>query len=248
MKKASHHPILFEDQWLILINKPSGALSHPNPNEPSNARCAFEGSYNRDERRFSTPLGPIWLIHRLDQETSGVLLAAKSKEISLECRQLFEDGKVKKIYQALMAGRLVPPVGIWRDCIEKRQLEGMVRSSVLPGKAPNAELHYKVRPSTGILPQILPEAVTARKLSFVEVELITGRTHQIRIQGASRKNPIAGDRIYGDFELNRHLRQFLGLKRLFLHAARLEFSHPMGGGSLKIESPLPKELQLVRVC
>ena len=70
-------PVLFEDRWLIVVNKPAGVLSHPNPKGNADDRCAFEGAYDFDEKAFSSAAGKVWLIHRLDQDTSGVLLAAR---------------------------------------------------------------------------------------------------------------------------------------------------------------------------
>src|SRR5512142_595610 len=90
-------PVLFEDADLIVVDKPEGVLSHPNPG-PKTPEAAFEGPYDLGDRRFETPQGPLWLIHRLDQDTSGVLLAAKNEKSAAACRNAFQERDVKKSY------------------------------------------------------------------------------------------------------------------------------------------------------
>lgn len=247
---ATRCPVLFRDQWLILVNKPAGVLSHPNFNpSPSplptgerarvRGRCAFEGPYDFTDRRFDTPEGPVWLIHRLDQDASGVLFAVRERSIVKRSRSLFEERQIQKQYLALVCGR--PPwQGKWRDHLSERREKARVRSFVKRSRSstttaslpPNAELRYSVK-------RIFPRV----DLSLLSIQLITGKTHQIRVQAAFRGFPIAGDEVYGDFPFNRKLRKTLGLRRLFLHAQSLSFPHPKTGCFLKIESSLPKELE-----
>lgn len=230
-------PILFEDADLLVIDKPEGVLSHPNPGSKSPA-SAFEGPYDLGDRRFQTPQGPIWLIHRLDQDTSGVLLAAKNKKSVAACRDSFEKREVKKDYIALVSRRPMPAHGIWRDHLMERRSEGGVRSAVSTLGKPNAFLNYKMK-----------EYFPKFNLSFLEIGLLTGKTHQIRIQSAYHGHPVAGDRVYGNFTLNKELKAALDLRRLFLHAWRLTLPHPTSGKLLTIESPLPEDLEncLLRV-
>ncbi len=224
-------PILFEDADLLVINKPEGILSHPNPGTQG-AACAFEGVYDLGDRRFETPRGPVWLIHRLDQDTSGALLAVKNKKSAAACRNAFENRKVKKIYVALVLRRPMPAQGIWRDALTERRSGGGVRAAINPSGKPNAFLNYKMK-----------ESFSKFNLSLLEIELLTGKTHQIRVQSAYRGHPVAGDRVYGNFTLNKELRKDLDLRRLFLHAWRLILPHPSSGKLLTIESPLPEELE-----
>jgi RluA family pseudouridine synthase len=226
-------PVLFEDRWLIVIDKPQGVLSHPNP-RGEDERCAFEGRYDFDEKTFATPAGTVWLIHRLDQDTSGVLLAAKDEQTADACRLAFGNNEVKKLYLALASGGGLKPHGIWQDHLAVKHERSKVRTEVIRGPRPNAESHFRV----------LTYSATHR-LTLIEVGLITGKTHQIRVQLASRHHPIVGDDVYGDFPLNRRLRKDLGAKRLCLHARRLEFKHPATNAALKIEAPLAKELEAV---
>jgi RluA family pseudouridine synthase len=174
----------------------------------------------------------VWLIHRLDQDTSGVLLAAKSKESAAACRNAFEERKVKKNYVALVSRRPMPAQGIWRDALMERRAGGGIRAAINFSGRPNAFLNYKMK-----------EYFPKLNLSLLEIELLTGKTHQIRIQSAYRGHPVAGDRVYGNFTLNKELRQAIELHRLFLHAWRLVLPHPSSGKMLTVEAPLPEELE-----
>ena len=254
----TRRPILFQDEFLVVVNKPADVLSHPNPNAPhpnplplqgrgkvargeprqgrgkgGTVRSAFEGTYHYGDRRFDTPQGPIWLIHRLDQDASGVLLAARDRKSVLACRTAFDRFEVEKRYLTLLSGRPLPPRGSWQDHLEERKKANYVRSFIVRGK-PNAELQYATK-------KLFPNF----KLSLVEIKLITGKTHQIRIQAAFHGHPVTGDRIYGNFSLNKKLRSVIGLKRIFLHASVLSFKHPITGNPLQIEAPLPEELEEV---
>jgi RluA family pseudouridine synthase len=230
----TEHPLLFEDEWLVVIDKPSGVLSHPNPGALSaKNRGAFEGRYDFNQKSFSTPSGKLWLLHRLDQDTSGLLLAAKNEKMARALREAFDAGKIQKNYLALVRG-LAEPKGQWRDHLSLSRDGGKVRTRVVRGAEINAELRFK-----------LCGASASHRVSLLEIELLTGRTHQIRVQAASRQHVLAGDDLYGDFSWNRKLRSELGLKRLFLHAALLAFVHPQTRKKLLIQAPLSKELEPV---
>ena len=224
-------PILFEDRWLMVVNKLAGVLSHPNPKGSADDRCAFEGRYDFEEKAFTSPAGRLWLIHRLDQDTSGVLLAAKDLKTANACRLAFEQDAVRKLYVTLAAGGGLKKAGTWLDHLAVKHERNRVRTEVVRGLRPNAEARFRL---LGYSAQ--------HRLSWIEVELITGRTHQIRVQCASRHLPIVGDDVYGDFELNRRLRKELGLRRLCLHARTLQLKHPVTGAPLVIEAPLPDDI------
>ena len=231
-------PILYDWEGLLAVDKPAGVLSHPNPpggpvsKRPK--RSAFEGAYDFDERCFKTPEGPVWLIHRLDQGTSGVLLAARSKEAARESRRLFEEGEIQKSYLVLVISHLKPPRGFWNDCLATRRFKNKVQSCVMPHGPVNARLSYRVR-------RIYPQT----SLSLIDVSLLTGKTHQIRVQCAHRGYPVAGDDVYGDFRLNRRLRREFRIDRLFLHAQAVEMKHPLTRKPIKIAAPLPDKLERV---
>lgn len=226
--------VLHEDRFLLVVNKPHGVLSHPNPKSAKAQSAAFEGRYDADARCFTGPAGKIWLIHRLDQDTSGVLLAAKDEKTAAACREAFEAEAVRKIYLALCAGGGLKPEGVWLDHLITAHEGHQVRTTVRHGPRPNAEAKYR----------LIGHSPTHR-LSLVEIELITGKTHQIRVQAASRRLPLVGDDVYGSFDLNRKLRQSLGARRLFLHAHELRLKHPASGQMLSVKAPLPQDLSAV---
>ncbi len=227
-------PVLFEGHGLIAVDKPSGVLSHPNPGKQKSARAVFEGSYDFEDRRFETSEGPVWLIHRLDKDTSGVILAAREASAARDARKLFEEGKIKKEYIALILGRPFPLRGVWSDHILEKKRPDHVRSMIEPGRVVNAELKYAVT-----------KTFIRDALSLIDIQLITGKTHQIRAQSSFRRSPVAGDEVYGNFSENKKLRKSIGLKRLFLHAHKLSFKHPKTGEMVEITSPLPPDLTSV---
>ena len=230
MNTPTPHAV-FEDRWLVVINKPAGVLSHPNPKGKPGEVCAFEGSYDFDAKCFVTPRAKTWLIHRLDQDTSGVLLAAKDEKTAEACRRAFEENSVRKHYLAIAAGGGLGKAGVWLDHLVVNHERKQVRTEVIKGKRPNAEAKYRLLHYSPV-----------HRLSLIEIELITGKTHQIRVQCASRHLPLVGDDVYGNFELNRQLRKSLGLKRLMLHARSLSLKHPVTGDVLTIEAPVPDDM------
>lgn len=232
--------VVYEDDHLILINKPSGILSHPNPLnekkklEGQHGRAAFLGHYDFVQRTFETPQGVVWLLHRLDQEASGILLAAKSAAVATQLRLMFEKHSLQKIYHVVVGGgRVSPPQGKWNDHLGVRRHNKMRRASVQKDAPVNAVMGYTVL-----------EYFEASRMSLIAAKLVTGKLHQIRIQCASHGHPVAGDKLYGDFKWNRSLQKLLGIKRLFLHAASLAFEHPVTKTQLKVEAPFTEELEV----
>lgn len=223
-------PILYQDSCFLVVNKPCGVLSHPNATG-KNQRAAFEGRYDLERRSFHSPAGSVWLVHRLDQDTSGVLVGALDAGTARKCREAFEAGQVKKHYLALVGGS-PPPHGTWLDCLVVNRESKSVRTTVKRGGRPNAELHFRVLRQN-----------RERRLALLEIDLVTGRTHQIRVQAASRHCPVIGDDVYGDFDLNHRLRKTLGIRRLCLHAHQIELPHPSAKGMLRVTAPLPEELE-----
>lgn len=226
----TRHPVLFEDDAVIVIAKPSGILSHPNHAGPTSA--AFEGPYHMNDRTFQTPAGPLWLIHRLDQEASGALLAAKNSGAARACREAFETQKVEKDYLVLVSRKPLPPKGKWMDFLSEKKSGNSVKTRIGTQARPNAVLYYAQK-----------EFFPRFNVALLEVRLVTGKTHQIRAQSAYRGHPVAGDRVYGNFTLNKELRQALDLRRLFLHAWRLVLPNPVSGKPLTVECPLPEDLE-----
>jgi 23S rRNA pseudouridine955/2504/2580 synthase len=212
--------VLHEDEALIAIDKPAGVAVHGG----SGVSLGLIEQLRRErpEARF------LELVHRLDRGTSGVLLLAKKRSALTALHRQLREGEVRKCYVALVKGR-------WQRT--KGSIELPLYKYVLKSG------ERRVRVDEGGQPAHTIVRVTAAygDLTLVEVELKTGRTHQIRVHLAHVGHPIAGDDKYGDFELNKALAR-RGLRRMFLHARRLSFVHPISGAHLTLEAPLPPEL------
>ena len=216
----ANFPILFEDEALLAIDKPAGVAVH------GGSGIAFGVI---EQLRNSRPeLSFLELVHRLDRDTSGLLLLAKKRAALVALHALLRDGKVDKRYLALIRGR-------WPH------LRREVRVSLYKYVDASGERRVRVDPEGQDAITIFTRKSTWPAATLVEARLKTGRTHQIRVHLAHQGFPIAGDDKYGDFEWNRVLGKE-GLKRMFLHAARLGFAHPVGGAAIQLEAPLPPEL------
>ncbi|HEX2826136.1 MAG TPA: RluA family pseudouridine synthase [Burkholderiales bacterium] len=212
--------ILFEDDALLVIDKPAGVAVHGGSGVSSGVIEQLR--HERPQARF------LELVHRLDRDTSGVLVLAKKRSALTDLHRQLREGAARKLYLALTKGR-------WTG----------------PARTVAAPLHKYVLPSGERRVRVHDEGQTARTIfrakrlwsgySLVEAELKTGRTHQIRVHLAHVGHPIAGDDKYGDFDLNKSLARE-GLKRMFLHACQLTVRHPVSGEAVTFEAPLPAEL------
>ena len=213
--------VLYEDEHLLAINKPAGVAVHGGSGI---SRGVVEQlRLERPESRF------LELVHRLDRETTGVLLLAKRRPALTDLHRQLREGRVQKIYCTLVKGR-------WRD--EKRSVALPLHKYV----APSGERRVSVRQDGAAARTIFHLRRNWSGFTLLEAELKTGRTHQIRVHLAHLGFPIAGDDKYGDFTLNKELAK-RGLKRMFLHASQMAFSHPRTRASVKLEAPLPVDLQ-----
>lgn len=217
-------PVVFEDAALIVIDKPSGVAVH------GGSGISFGVIESLRAQRPKAKL--LELAHRLDRDTSGLLMVAKKRAALVELHRMLREGEVRKDYVAVVNGR-------WKG--------GTRKVDVPLHKFVTAEGERRVsaradgqRALTVFTPLALGEDATQ-----LEARLLTGRTHQIRVHAAHIGHPILGDDKYGDFELNRRLVKS-GVKRLFLHAGRLSLRHPLTGEPLDFESALPPDMQ--RYC
>jgi len=213
--------ILHEDDCVLAIAKPAGIAVHGGSG--ISRGVIEEMRILRPEARF------LELAHRLDRETSGVLLMAKKRSALLALHAALRDGRMRKRYEVMVCG-------VWKD--RRREVSLPLRKHVLPGG------DRRVTVTEGGMPSRTIFSLKARVADYtlLSAELVTGRTHQIRVHLAHLGFPILGDDKYGDFERNRQLAR-AGLKRMFLHAASVAFPHPQGGEPLIIEAPLPAELE-----
>jgi 23S rRNA pseudouridine955/2504/2580 synthase len=212
--------VIFRDDSLLVIDKPAGQAVHGGSGV--SLGIIEQLRLELPDARF------LELAHRLDKETSGVLILALKRAALVELHRMLREGETRKTYLALAVGAWREPLRHVKLALHKYTTEGGERRVVVDEAGQRAHTIFRLLRRTG-------------EFSLLEAELKTGRTHQIRVHLASLGHPIAGDDKYGDFELNRALKK-RGLKRMFLHAARLEMKHPLTGVPLKLEARLAKDL------
>ncbi len=209
--------VAYEDEHLLVVDKPAGVVVHPAPGHTGGTLAqalAAAGAAGGEEERPG-------IVHRLDRDTSGLLVVARSPETYERLQQLIRRRALTREYLGLVAGRpksrrgtIEAPIG--------RDRHDRLRHSLDTGTPRAAVTHFE-------LEELLP------RHALLRVRLETGRTHQIRVHLAAIDLPVAGDPTYG-------IAGDLGLERQFLHAARLAFAHPVTGDALDVSSPLPPDL------
>jgi 23S rRNA pseudouridine955/2504/2580 synthase len=219
-------PLLLEDDALMAIDKPAGVAVH------GGSGVSFGVIEQLRQARPQAKL--LELVHRLDRETSGILLVAKKRSALKHVQDQFRERETGKTYLALVQGNWPEKIKVIDSSLHKYLLpDGERRVRVTSNDDPDG-----MRSIT-----LVKVAQRLEGCTLLEVTIKTGRTHQIRVHLASQGHPIAGDDKYGDFEWNKALTK-QGLKRMFLHAWRLQFTHPATGKRVELKSPLPPELQL----
>lgn len=219
--------IVFEDKALLVMNKPSGIATHGGSGVSFGV---IEGL------RALRPNEQLELVHRLDRDTSGVLVLAKKRSALLQLQALMreqdEENGPEKQYLALLVGRMPSGTMTVKAALQKSVMQGgerMVRVDV-DGKA--SVSHFTLLERRG-------------GYSLCKIRIETGRTHQIRVHAAHIGHPVAGDEKYGDKEANKKLASQFGLKRLFLHAASMQFALNDGQTPYLLNAPLAPELNEV---
>src|SRR5579862_456166 len=212
--------ILYEDEHLIAVNKPANMVVHPAPGHP---RGTFVNAllYHCKTLDSQDPLRP-GIVHRLDKDTSGVLIAAKTAGAHSKLVSLFSERKMQKTYIALCIG--TPKEGLIDAPIARHPIHRQ-QMTICPLKGKEAKT----------IVRILSKNAT---LSHVEVQLITGRTHQIRVHMKHSGTPILGDPLYGSKSVNKKFHT----ERQMLHAACVRFPHPVHGTEIEVTAPLPADL------
>jgi 23S rRNA pseudouridine955/2504/2580 synthase len=213
--------VVYEDDRLLVLNKPSGMAVH--------GGSGMSGGVIEALRVMRPGERQLELVHRLDRETSGCLLISKRRSSLRTLHELIRENRVDKRYLALLAGRWRKGARTVNVPLKKNTLQGGERVVRVDAEGKPAETRFKRL-------QRFEEA------TLVEVELITGRTHQIRVHSAWLGSPILGDTKYGDDEANRKIRA-IGLRRLFLHAHRISFRWPGEADELIFHAPLPIDLE-----
>ena len=229
---AREFPVLFEDEWVLAIDKPAGVAVH--------GGSGVNFGVIEPLRRARPQAKFLELVHRLDRETSGILLLAKKRAALTRLQDQFRERETGKTYLALALGHWPARLKVLDAPLHKYLLpDGERRVKVVGKDDPDGMRSVTLVKVRQRIPVALSEQVT--EMSLLEVTIKTGRTHQIRVHLASSGHPIAGDDKYGQFDTNRLL-QGHQLRRMFLHAWRLQFNHPQTGERLELQCPLPPEL------
>jgi len=209
----------YEDEHLLVVDKPAGLVVHPAPGHAQGTLVHGRLAYDVEGGEEADRPG---IVHRLDRDTSGLLVVARSPEAHRRLQELVHDRAITREYLALVVGRprsrrgtIDAPIG--------RDRHDPLRHSLDTDTPRDAVTHFEVE-------ELL------RRHALLRVRLETGRTHQIRVHLAAVDLPVAGDPVYGR-------PGELGLERQFLHAARLAFPHPMTGEVVDVRSPLPEDLE-----
>ncbi|MBY0529729.1 MAG: RluA family pseudouridine synthase [Rhabdochlamydiaceae bacterium] len=218
--------ILYEDDYLLAINKPPGMVVHPAPGHPKGTfvnALLFHCKTLHPEQGDLRP----GIVHRLDKDTSGILLAAKTAEAHQKLVSLFSERKIQKHYLAITVGN---PAEGWIEAPIGRHLIHRKEMCVNFEKGKEAKSYCT-------------PLATNEKLALVDVQLITGRTHQIRVHLKFRNAPVLGDPLYGAISSNQHYQA----KRQMLHAHRIRFEHPITQQTIELTAPLPADFETLKV-
>ncbi len=212
--------ILYEDDHLLVINKPAGMVVHPAPGNPNGTFANALLHHCKQLQGFSDSLRP-GIVHRLDKDTSGVLMAAKTYEMHQALIECFSTRKIKKTYLAI--------------CLNKPQ-EGTISASIGRHPVNRKEMCVSLEGKSAVTHLTL--LAHKAPFSLVKLEPITGRTHQLRVHLDHVKCPILGDMVYGSIPTNRHH----DVKRQLLHAYQLNFTHPFNQKKLSFTAPIPEDM------
>lgn len=214
---------------LIALDKPHGLLSHPNPkSERSDGPSLLEAEYDMDGEFYHWSANGVtrraWLVNRIDSPTSGVILLSTSEDVASRVKDLFLRRRVKKVYRAVVIGRPASLPNVWKDQLSK----------VVKGKGVRMVSGKQLEAATRI--KILRYDPNGANLTLMELEPLSGRTHQLRVQCAMRGFPILGDRTYGKFSINRKIGAAIGTRRMFLHSHSVAFEFVLGGKPIRFSA------------
>lgn len=227
--------VLYEDDWVLFLNKPAGLVVHPGAGNRGGTLLNALAAYFGEKASFTANSRP-WIVHRIDKDTSGILVIAKDEESHRKLSKEFAERRVKKMYHALS---LSSPRG--RSDLD-RDDKGTIRTNL--GRHPHERTKMAVMFERG------REAVTHWKVverlgyaNLLSVQIDTGRTHQIRVHLDYMKAPVLGDPLYGDFtSLPQALRRVQAdFNRQALHASSIEITHPQTGEALSLTAPLGED-------
>jgi 23S rRNA pseudouridine955/2504/2580 synthase len=219
--KPAEFPVVYEDPALLIVDKPSGVAVHGGSGVSFGVIESLRAS--RPQAKF------LELAHRLDRDTSGLLIVAQKRAALVELHRMLREGEVSKEYLTVARGQ-------WEGA--GRELRESLHKYVDAKGERRVAVHEDGKEAVTRVRVVR----TSPAFSLLQVSLLTGRTHQIRVHLAHAGHPVLGDTKYGDFELNRRLEK-AGVRRLFLHASRLAFAHPLTRERIELKAPLPAEIR-----
>ena len=214
--------IIYDDKNLLALNKPSGLVVHAGSGKTFGVIELLRTVRQHQNEKLQ-------LVHRLDRDTSGILLVAKNMLYLRFLHECLKEKKIKKNYKAILKGRLEEDITVNKP-LSRNLMRSGERLSRVSEMGKNAET-------------IIMKDNIINDVSFVDIEIKTGRTHQIRVHTASINHPVAGDDKYGDRIFNRQMKK-AGLNRLFLHASSIEIPAFKAKNNIRINAPLPDDLRL----
>lgn len=230
--------IIHEEEDFVVINKPPGLPVHPDLHQQHH-KVTLINVLVGNKIPLSTLGGKLrpGIVHRIDKDTSGLLIIAKTDHGYKNIRQQFENHQIEKTYLCLNIGHLDSKMGrieapLARDPRDRKKIAVQSHKD-----AKHAVSEFKIL-ETFISPQL-----AGQQVNLLEVKIPTGRTHQIRVHFASISHPLIGDTTYGNSKINTLAKKY-GLKRQFLHAYRLKFKSPTTGKALNLTAPLPEDLEI----
>lgn len=215
--------VIHEDERILVLDKPSGLAAH------GGSGLAFGAI---EALRAERPDAELELVHRLDRDTSGVLVVAKDRGSLRILHALLREGDVDKVYTALLKGK-------WT--LGRKRIEAPLKTNLRQGGERVVKVHVEGKTAASTFK---PVGSFGQRATLVEVEIHTGRTHQIRVHAAYAGHPVAGDDKYGDRDFNLAMKE-LGLRRMFLHAQSMAFTWPDTGKKCRVVAELPAELRAV---
>ncbi len=225
--------ILWEDEHMLVVNKPAGIAVHPGSGIRFGHSLIDYVTALQKTKNINNPEPK--LVHRLDKDTSGLVMISKNDGFLRKIITLLQTGKIKKRYYAIVKGELEKKIGTISEKISRKEGSKYTKISIDEKDGKDSITHYSVE-----------KYYADKNLSLVNILLETGRMHQIRIHFSSNSHPLAGDQVYGDFKWNKILQKKYKLKRQALHAFCLEFIHPETDEKIKIESEMPNEI--LKIC
>lgn len=239
--------IVHEDADLLVVNKPSGLVVHPAAGHAQDTLVNALIAHTDDLSMGFAEERP-GIVHRIDKETSGLLVVAKNNDAQEKLAAQFQDRSIHRVYQAVVFGELKTPQGLVQSYLARHPVDRKRFASLLG-------LDGKIRREREPEPSQGKWAVTGYRLlkknqglSFVELKLQTGRTHQIRVHLSEMGHPLVGDSLYGadrklkSLESPKRRARLAGLNRFLLHARELGFVHPRTGEAMKFERPWPEDM------